>query len=37
VAVRVERAGPYSVWGTVVSGGAAGDGRLTAAPAVPRL
>ena len=36
VSVRVERAGPYSVWGTVVAGDAIGNDRLTAARVVPR-
>jgi tRNA-2-methylthio-N6-dimethylallyladenosine synthase len=34
--VRVERAGPHSVWGTVVDR-AIGDCRLTGAPPVPTL
>jgi tRNA-2-methylthio-N6-dimethylallyladenosine synthase len=36
VPVRVERAGPHSVWGTIVDR-AIGDRRLTGAPAVPTL
>jgi tRNA-2-methylthio-N6-dimethylallyladenosine synthase len=37
VAVRVERAGPYSVWGTLVAGAEPAAIHLTAAPAEPRL
>jgi tRNA-2-methylthio-N6-dimethylallyladenosine synthase len=37
VAVRVERAGPYSVWGTLVAGVGQTTSDLTAAPAEPRL
>jgi tRNA-2-methylthio-N6-dimethylallyladenosine synthase len=34
--VRIERAGPHSVWGTLADG-ATGNGRLTGAPRVPTL
>ena len=37
MAVRVERAGPYSVWGTLAAGTRPAASNLTAAPAVPRL
>jgi tRNA A37 methylthiotransferase MiaB len=37
MAVRVERAGPYSVWGTLASGTRPIGSDLTAAPAEPRL
>jgi tRNA-2-methylthio-N6-dimethylallyladenosine synthase len=37
VPVRVERAGPHSVWGRALVDRESGDDELTGAPAVPRL